>query len=58
MSQKRSAIRTRRTGKERLIALVAAGMLAGSAGLAVAASSSSAPSVSAAMPPCIPGVPC
>ena len=43
MSQKQSAIRTQRTRKERLIALVAAGMIAGSAGLAVAATSSSAP---------------
>jgi hypothetical protein len=56
MSQKQSAIRTQRARKERLIALVAAGMIAGSAGLAVAATSSSAPPVALAKTVCPLGV--
>jgi hypothetical protein len=40
MSQNKSAARTRHTRKARLIALAAAGMIAGSTGLAVATTAS------------------
>ena len=57
MSQNQSAARTQRTRQERLIALVAAGLIAGSADLAVAATSSSAPPAAQAAGPCF-GIAC